>query len=451
MRVVVIGTGYVGLTTATVLSYIGNSVTCLDINAEKITQLQQGILPIHEPHLDEVFEQVCHTMRFTTDYAEADLPNTEVIIIAVGTPSLPDGNADLTYLSQAAESLAQNLGEAFTLIVNKSTVPIGTGIWLEGRIQDHINALEDGATKRDFNVISSPEFLSQGSALRDSFYPNRIIIGTQHAPSIERFSQLFEPIHKQNFEAPKCLPRPEGLREVPIFVCDMISAETIKYAANAFLATKISFINEMGYLAKKVGADVDAISKGLGLDPRIGSRFLNAGIGWGGSCFGKDTAALVATARKYDLEMSIVQAARDVNYGLRQWIVDALQEKLGDMNGRRVTLLGFSFKPNTDDLRDAPSIDISKELIKHGAIVTAHDPVALKNARLYYPDLGAIYEDDLNKALESPEAVLLLTEWQDYLHIDWQNVPQCVIIDGRNHLDHVRLRDLGFETERFGS
>jgi UDPglucose 6-dehydrogenase len=451
MRVVVIGTGYVGLTTATVLSYIGNSVTCLDINAEKISQLQQGILPIHEPHLDEVFEQVRHTMRFTTDYAEADLPNTEVIIIAVGTPSLPDGNADLVYLSQAAESLAQNLGEAFTLIVNKSTVPIGTGIWLEGRIQDHINALEDGATKRDFNVISSPEFLSQGSALRDSFYPNRIIIGTQHAPSIERFSQLFEPIHKQNFEAPKCLPRPEGLREVPIFVCDMISAETIKYAANAFLATKISFINEMGYLAKKVGADVDAISKGLGLDPRIGSRFLNAGIGWGGSCFGKDTAALVATARKYDLEMSIVQAARDVNYGLRQWIVDALQEKLGDLNGRHVTLLGFSFKPNTDDLRDAPSIDISKELIKRGAIVTAHDPVALKNARLYYPDLGAIYEDDLNKALESPEAVLLLTEWQDYLHIDWQNMPQCVIIDGRNHLDHVRLRDLGFETIRFGS
>lgn len=451
MRVVVIGTGYVGLTTATVLSYIGNSVTCLDINAEKITQLQQGILPIHEPHLDEVFEQVRHTMRFTTDYAEADLPNTEVIIIAVGTPSLPDGNADLTYLSQAAESLAQNLGEAFTLIVNKSTVPIGTGIWLEGRIQDHIKALEDGATKRDFNVISSPEFLSQGSALRDSFYPNRIIIGTQHAPSIERFSQLFEPIHKQNFEAPKCLPRPEGLREVPIFVCDMISAETIKYAANAFLATKISFINEMGYLAKKVGADVDAISKGLGLDPRIGSRFLNAGIGWGGSCFGKDTAALVAAARKYDLEMSIVQAARDVNYGLRHWIVDALQEKLGDLNGRRVTLLGFSFKPNTDDLRDAPSIDISKELIKRGAIVTAHDPVALKNARLYYPDLGVIYEDDLNKALECPEAVLLLTEWQDYLHIDWQNVPQSVIIDGRNHLDHVRLRDLGFNTTRFGS
>lgn len=451
MRVVVIGTGYVGLTTATVLSYIGNSVTCLDINAEKISQLQQGILPIHEPHLDEVFEQVRHTMRFTTDYAEADLPNTEVIIIAVGTPSLPDGNADLTYLSQAAESLAQNLGEAFTLIVNKSTVPIGAGIWLEGRIQDHINALHDGAAKRDFNVISSPEFLSQGSALRDSFYPNRIIIGTQHAPSIECFSQLFEPIHKQNFEAPKCLPRPEGLREVPIFVCDMISAETIKYAANAFLATKISFINEMGYLAKKVGADVDAISKGLGLDPRIGSRFLNAGIGWGGSCFGKDTAALVATARKYDLEMSIVQAARDVNYGLRQWIVDALQETLGDLNGRHVTLLGFSFKPNTDDLRDAPSVDVSKELIKRGAIVTAHDPVALKNARLYYPDLGVIYEDDLNKALECPEAVLLLTEWQEYLHIDWQNVPQCVIIDGRNHLDHVRLRDLGFETVRFGS
>ncbi len=451
MRVVVIGTGYVGLTTATVLAYIGHSVTCLDTNAEKINRLKQGILPIHEPHLDEVFDQVRHKMCFTTDYAQADIPNTEVIIIAVGTPSLPDGDADLTYLTQAAESLAQNLGEAFTLIVNKSTVPIGTGKWLEDRIHDFTDALDDRPGKRDFNVISSPEFLSQGSALRDSFYPNRIIIGTQHAPSIERFSKLFEPIHKQNFASPKCLPRPEGLQEVPIFVCDVISAETIKYAANAFLATKISFINEMGYLAQKVGADVDALAKGMGLDPRIGSRFLNAGIGWGGSCFGKDTAALVATARKNGLEMRIVQAARDVNYSLRQWIVNALQEKMGDLNGRRVTLLGFSFKPNTDDLRDAPSIDISKELVKRGAIVTAHDPVALKNARLYYPDLGVIYEDDLSKALENPEAVLLLTEWQDYLHIDWQNVPQCVIIDGRNHLDHARLRDLGFETVRFGS
>ncbi len=210
----------------------------------------------------------------------------------------------------------------------------------------------------------------------------------------------------------------------------------------------------MGYLAQKVGADVDALAKGMGgLDPRIGSRFLNAGIGWGGSCFGKDTAALVATARKNGLEMRIVQAARDVNYSLRQWIVNALQEKIGDLNGRRVTLLGFSFKPNTDDLRDAPSIDISKELIKRGAIVTAHDPpVALKNARLYYPDLGVVYEDDLSKALENPpEAVLLLTEWQDYLHIDWQNVPKCVIIDGRNHLDHTYLKNLGFNTTRFGN
>lgn len=237
---------------------------------------------------------------------------------------------------------------------------------------------------------------------------------------------------------------------MPIFVCDVISAETIKYAANAFLATKISFINEMGYLAQKVGADVDALAKGMGLDPRIGNRFLNAGIGWGGSCFGKDTAALVATARKNGLEMRIVQAARDVNYSLRQWIVDALQEKMGNLNGRRVTLLGFSFKPNTDDLRDAPSIDISRKLIKRGAIVTAHDPVALKNARLQYPDLGVQYEDELEKALKEAEAIVLLTEWQDYHHINWEKVPKAIIIDGRNFLDHARLRDLGFNTTKFG-
>lgn len=450
MRVVVIGTGYVGLTTATVLAYLGNSVTCLDTNAEKIGKLQQGVSPIHEPHLEEVFAQARHQMRFTTDYAQADIPNAEVIIIAVGTPSLPDGNADLTYLNQAAESIAQYLGEDFTLIVNKSTVPIGAGNWLEGLIHDYVRDLNGKGDHCDFNVISSPEFLSQGSALRDSFYPNRIIIGSQHTPSIERFSQLFEPIHKQNFEPPTCLPRPEGLQEVPLFVCDLISAEMIKYAANAFLATKISFINEIGCLAQKVGANVDAIAKGMGLDPRIGNRFLNAGIGWGGSCFGKDTAALVAIARKNGLNMSIVQAARDVNYSLRQWVVDALQEKLGDLNGRRVTLLGFSFKPNTDDLRDAPSIDISRELIQRGAMVTAHDPVALKNARLYFPDLGVIYEEDLSKALEDPEAVLLLTEWQDYLHIDWQNVPKCLIIDGRNHLDHAYLSGLGFNIIKFG-
>lgn len=450
MRVVIIGTGYVGLNTAVMLAYLGNAVTCIDTNPDKVTLLKQGIVPIHEPHLDDVFASVHQRMRFTTDYAQADIPNADVIIIAVGTPSLPDGKANLTYLKQAAKALAEHLGETFTIIVNKSTVPIGAGNWVEGLIHDYYQELHPGKMKHNFNVISSPEFLSQGSALHNSFYPNRVIIGSEHAPSIERFSKLFEPIHLQNFEPPECLPRPEGLTEVPLFVCNLISAEMLKYAANAFLATKISFINEIGHLAQKVGADIDAIAKGIGLDPRIGNRFLNAGIGWGGSCFGKDTAALVAIAQEKGLDMSIVQAARDVNYQQRTWVVDTLNEKLGGLDGRRVTLLGFSFKPNTDDLRDAPSIDISRELVKRGAIVTAHDPIALDNARAQYPDLGVVYENDLSKALESPEAIILITEWPIYSTIDWAKVPKGVVLDGRNFLDTETLWQLGFDVIRFG-
>ena len=450
MRVVIIGTGYVGLNTAVMLAYLGNEVTCMDINPDKVALLKQGVVPIHEPHLDDVFLSVHQDMHFTSDYDQANIPEADVIIIAVGTPSLPDGKANLSYLHQAAKSIAQHLGETFTLIVNKSTVPIGAGNWVEGIIHAYYQECHPAEKNHNFNVVSSPEFLSQGSALRDSFFPNRIILGSEHKPSIERFGKLFEPIQKQNFQVPAGLVRPEGLKEVPFFVCDLISAEMIKYAANAFLATKISFINEIGHLADKVGANVDAISKGIGLDPRIGQHFLNAGIGWGGSCFGKDTAALVAIAQDYDLEMPIVRAARKVNYEQRTWVVQTLAERMGSLEGKHISLLGFSFKPNTDDLRDAPSIDISRELIKRGAIVTAHDPIALKNARLQFPDLGVIYEDDFYTSLEKAEAIVLLTEWQEYAHMDWSRVPKALVLDGRNHLDHQMLRTLGFEIIRFG-
>ena len=450
MRVVIIGTGYVGLNTAVMLAYLNNEVTCIDTNPDKIALLQQGIAPIHEPHLDDVFAGVHQRMCFTTDYAQANIPNTDVVIIAVGTPSLPDGKADLTYVHQAAKSVAEHLGDTFTLIVNKSTVPIGAGNWVESIIHDYYKSFHRTDFNGNFNVISSPEFLSQGSALRDSFFPNRIIIGSEHAPSIERFRKLFEPIHLQSFEPPAGLERPVGLQEVPLFVCNLISAEMIKYAANAFLATKISFINEIGHLAQKVGADVDAIAQGIGLDPRIGQRFLNAGIGWGGSCFGKDTAALVAIAEEYGLDMSIVRATRKVNYDLRMWVVDTVQEKLGSLDGRRISLLGFSFKPHTDDLRDAPSIDISRELVKRGAIVTAHDPIALENARKQYPDLGVTYEDALENVVAEADAILLLTEWPEYRNLDWSQVSKTLVLDGRNVLDARKLKDLGFEVIRFG-
>jgi len=255
---------------------------------------------------------------------------------------------------------------------------------------------------------------------------------------------------RHDFEAPVGLPRPAGLTEVPMLVCDLISAEMVKYAANSFLALKISFINEIAHLAQKVGADVTAIAKGIGLDKRIGNRFLNAGIGWGGSCFGKDTAALVATARDYNLDMPIIRAARDVNYAQRTWVVDRLQEELKILKGKHIALLGFSFKPNTDDLRDAPSLDISKLLVQRGAIVRAHDPVALDNARSQYPNIGISYSNDLKYTLDEADAIVLVTEWPIYRELDWEEIPPVAVIDGRNFLDHDRLSKLGFSVVRVG-
>jgi len=450
MRVLIIGTGYVGLNTGVMLAYLGNDVTCIDLNQEKVDRLNSGRVTIYEPHLDDIFAEVHKKMRFVSSYAEADIPNQGVIFIAVNTPSLPDGNADLSFVRLAAESIAEHLGEKFVVVVNKSTVPIGSGNWVEAIIREHYYEVHNTKPNGLFNVVSSPEFLAQGSALQGSFYPDRIIIGSEHEPSVERLKELFGPLMRQDFEAPVGLPRPAGLTEVPMLVCDLISAEMVKYAANSFLALKISFINEIAHLAQKVGADVTAIAKGIGLDKRIGNRFLNAGIGWGGSCFGKDTAALVATARDYNLDMPIIRAARDVNYAQRTWVVDRLQEELKILKGKHIALLGFSFKPNTDDLRDAPSLDISKLLVQRGAIVRAHDPVALDNARSQYPNIGVFYSSNLEHTLDEADAIVLVTEWPIYRELDWEAIPPVSVIDGRNFLDRERLTQLGFHVVGIG-
>lgn len=450
MRVLIIGTGYVGLNTGVMLAYLGNDVTCIDLNQDRVERLKAGEVPFYEPHLDELFAEVHQRILFVSDYFEADISNQDVIFIAVGTPSLPDGNADLSYVRMAAESIAENLGEKFVVVVNKSTVPIGSGNWVEAIIREHYFEVRNAKPNGLFNVVSSPEFLAQGAALFGSFYPDRIIVGSEHEPSIERLKDLFGPIMRQDFEAPACLPRPENLKEVPMLVCDLTSAEMVKYAANSFLALKISFINEIARLAQKVGADVSAIAKGIGLDKRIGDRFLNAGIGWGGSCFGKDTAALVATAKDYSLDMPIIRAARDVNYAQRVWVVDRLQEELKILKGKHIALLGFSFKPNTDDLRDAPSLDISKLLVQRGAIVRAHDPVALDNARSQFPNLGISYSNDLNFILDDTDAIVLITEWPIYRELDWEAIPPVPVIDGRNFLDHAHLAELGFRVVGIG-
>src|SRR5689334_4105368 len=304
MNVAIIGTGYVGLTTGVCLAYIGHSVTCLDTDARKVEALKGGQIPIYEPHLDTLITEAAENLHFTTSYAEA-IPNAQVIFIAVGTPPGASGSPNLEYLSQAATSTGEHLGGEFTVVVNKSTVPIGSGNWvgsiirhsLEERLGKKINGL--------FAVASNPEFLREGAAIGDSLYPDRIVVGSDETHALEVLYTLYRPILDQTFAAPTFLPRPDDKGAVPLVSTDLASAELIKYAANAFLALKISFINEIGQLSERVGADISQVARGIGLDARIGTRFLQAGIGWGGSCFGKDTAALVSTASEYGLDMQI--------------------------------------------------------------------------------------------------------------------------------------------------
>jgi UDPglucose 6-dehydrogenase len=448
MNVVVVGTGYVGLTTGVALAYLGNQVTCLDIDPEKIAKLNKGLVPIYEPGLPELLEISRANLHFTTSYDDAGIGSCDVVFIAVGTPSLPDGNADLSYVRVAADALGSRLDHAFTVVVNKSTVPIGSGNWVGTLLREACARCKGSGPDGKYAVASNPEFLRQGSALLDTLYPDRVVIGSEEPRAIDTLTNLYRPILNQDFPPPAHLPRPDGLSAIPVVTCDLASAELIKYAANSFLALKISYMNEIAHLAEKVGADVTQIARGIGLDARIGPRFLQAGIGWGGSCFGKDTAALVAISREYGMSMPIVQAARDVNYRQRTWVVESLLHELKILKGKTVTLLGFAFKPNTDDLRDAPSIDIARQLIQSGARVRAADPVALANARQLYPDLGVIYCDQPFDALRDADAAVLVTEWPEYRDLDWAEVKKILknplILDGRNFLDRHELERLGY-------
>ncbi|MDQ2843364.1 MAG: UDP-glucose/GDP-mannose dehydrogenase family protein, partial [Acidobacteriota bacterium] len=326
MRVAIIGTGYVGLTTGACLAFIGHSVSCLDTDESKIKALQAGHIPIYEPNLAEVLEEAGPNLTFTTSYSEA-IPGADVVFIAVGTPPTPSGAPNLEYLSQAARSIGQNANGHFTVVVNKSTVPIGSGNWVGSLLRDAMQSRQDGL-KADFAVASNPEFLREGTALHDSLYPDRIVIGADEPRALETLYTLYRPILDQTFPAPTYIDRPESVVAVPLVSTDLASAELIKYAANAFLALKISFINEIGLLAERVGANITEVARGIGLDSRIGPRFLSAGLGWGGSCFGKDTAALIATAGEYGLHMPIVEAAKTVNSRQRDRVVEKLLHEL---------------------------------------------------------------------------------------------------------------------------
>jgi UDPglucose 6-dehydrogenase len=447
MKVAILGTGYVGLTTGVCLAYLGHKVTCIDPVQAKIELLNAGKVPIYEPHLDELIALAKRNLRFVTQYEEG-IPGAEVIFIAVGTPPLPNGSPDLQFLRAAAEGIGAMHSGDFAVVVNKSTVPIGSGHWVGSLVRGAYERRHGRSANGRFAVASNPEFLREGTAIFDTLYPDRIVIGGDQPRALETLYSLYRPILDQTFRAPAFLPRPDALGAVPLVATDLASAELIKYAANAFLALKISYINEIGALAEKVGADIKQIAKGIGLDSRIGTRFLQAGIGWGGSCFGKDTSALVSTAAEYNLEMPIVRSAREVNYRQRERVVEKLLAALKILKGRTIGLLGLAFKPNTDDLREAPALDIAQRLIERGARVKAHDPVAMDRFRTENPQSEvALCASPLEVAADC-DAVVVVTEWDEYRELDWERLGAVMrskyVLDGRNVLDRAGLEAAGF-------
>jgi len=447
MNVSILGTGYVGLTTGACLAFLGHDVTCVDSDVNKIKALEHGEIPFHEPHLAELVADAKPHLRFTADYNDA-IPAAQVVFIAVGTPSGAGGAPDLKYLESAARGVGKHLGDAFTVVVNKSTVPIGSGNWVGSLVREAFELRSGSKAKGNFAVASNPEFLREGSALLDSLYPDRVVIGADEPQTAEVLYSLYRPILEQNFQPPPYMGRPDEVAAVPLISTDLASAELIKYAANAFLALKISYINEIGQLAEKVGADIEQVAKGIGLDARIGTRFLQAGIGWGGSCFGKDTAALVATASEYGLESPIVKAARDVNRRQRERVVEKLLGELKILKGRTIGLLGLAFKPHTDDLREAPAIDIARKLIERGARVKVHDPVAMERFKKEQPGLEVLLCESAADVARDADALVLVTEWPQYREMEWEPLAKsmrtAILLDGRHALDRERMMQAGF-------
>lgn len=413
MKVAVIGTGYVGLVTGTILSEVGHTVVCVDVDEEKIIKLQTGTSPIYEPGLDKLLQRniVNQRLFFTTSSAEA-FQDAEVIVIAVGTPQGENGATNLSYVEQAVMSIAKNVDHD-VIVVMKSTVPVGINDWVENFIR------ENKQNDIHVDVVSNPEFLREGHAIHDSFYGDRIIIGADSKSAGDTVEALYNNI------------------EIPVLRTDRRSAEMIKYASNAFLAVKISYINQISNLCDKLGADINAVADGMGMDKRIGRQFLNAGLGYGGSCFPKDTKALVYLGRQSAVSMSIVESAIQANMQQRQLFVNKVMQHFnGDVSGRKIAVLGLAFKPNTDDMREAPSIDIIRALSVKGADVFVYDPVVKHTSLL--DDVDVVYAKSINDCVEAADATLLITEWEQFIKADWSSLKLLmksdIIFDGRNML-----------------
>ncbi|HEY9854949.1 MAG TPA: UDP-glucose/GDP-mannose dehydrogenase family protein [Stenomitos sp.] len=439
MRVCVIGTGYVGLVTGACLAEIGHDVIGVDKDPHKIALLQQGQIPIYEPGLEELvgLHGLTGHLQFTTDLPQA-VRHSEIVFITVGTPALPSGEPDLSAVEAVARSIGQALN-GYKVIVNKSTVPVGSGDWVAMLVRDGMGAVQLttaggglSAGEAPFDVVSNPEFLREGSAIHDTFFPDRIVIGSQSPRAVELMLRLYEPIITRRI--PGRVPA-DG-RQIPFVVTDLTSAELIKYAANAFLAAKISFANEIANLCERVGADMTRVALGMGLDARIGTQFLNAGLGWGGSCFPKDVSALVHIAKEYGYDAQLLRAVQETNVRQRHFALAKLQRQLKVLKGKTVTLLGLAFKPHTDDLRDAPAMTLAMQLLRLGCKVRAYDPVAADAAKAQLPALLTFpcpYQ-----AATGADAVVLATEWPEFAALDLPRLRGLVrtpfLLDGRNAL-----------------
>src|SRR5215207_7536440 len=426
MHIAVIGTGYVGLVTGACFAEFGVDVTCVDVDEDKIARLVKGVMPIYEPGLEHLVLKNTHAgrLRFTTDVKQA-VEQALVIFLAVGTPPKPDGSPDLSYVEQAASSIAEYMN-GYKVVVTKSTVPIGTG--------EHIRKLiaERKKTKATFGVVSNPEFLREGAAINDFMRPDRVVIGSRDEEAIAIMKDLYRPLY---------------LIEAPFVITSLEAAELTKYAANAFLATKVSFINEIANLCDQIGCDVHDVARGIGMDKRIGSKFLHPGPGFGGSCFPKDTTALISVAKEYGAEARIVESVVEVNRLQRERMVEKIERLVGDVAGKTVAVLGLSYKPETDDMREAPSVDIVQALLAKGARVKAYDPVAVEQARKFLPEIE--YAEDEFGAVEGADALVFMTEWNQFRALDMQRVKELMraprVADLRNIYEPERMRKLGFD------
>ena len=420
-RIAVVGAGYVGLTTAAGLADLGNDVRVVEIEASKVRSLQRHRMPFYEPGLQELIERNARAgrLRFTTSYAEA-IPDAEFVFLAVNTPEGENGEADLSFVRSATCSIAQNLSGPL-IVINKSTVPIGTGDIVSDVIRSFNSHFQ-------VDVVSNPEFLREGSALKDFMHPDRVVIGAHSQEAAEKVARLYESLG------------------APILIYNLYTAEMVKYASNAFLAARISFINEIARICERVDADVKLVAEGMGLDRRIGPHFLGAGIGYGGSCFPKDVKALAAMAEKYEYHPELLHAVMDINRDQRTLAVEKLRECLGSLRGQVIGLLGLAFKPDTDDMREAASLEIARALLGKGAIVRAYDPAAIERAKAILPEID--YRRNAQGVARGADAIVIVTEWNEFKQLDMLKLKRLmrrpVIVDGRNLYDPAEMRRLGF-------